>query len=433
MDLFGRCDAFHDDAESARDLGYPANPRMLQALGLYPYFLPIEESEGSEVVVGGKRMVMLGSNNYLGLTTDPRLREAARAAIDRYGTGCTGSRLMNGTLELHLELEARLARFLGTEAALVFTTGFQANLGVIGGLLRRGDLVVADRSVHASAIDAIRLAREAHGIEARFFRHGNLAHLESILRAHPPEQGKLVVVDGVFSMEGDLADLPGIVRLCRTFGARLLVDDAHGLGVLGQGRGTAAHLGCGPGVDLVVGTFSKALASIGGFVAGPRAVVHWIQHFARPFVFSASLPPASVATVQAALDVIEAEPERVARVNRVAASMRERLTAMGLDVGRSETPVVPVVVGDQFRCVQAWKDLCRDGVYVNVALPPAVPPARSLLRTSYMATLTDEQLERVAKAFQALADRVRRRGPDRPRERAGTAVPVGEEPGHGRD
>jgi 7-keto-8-aminopelargonate synthetase-like enzyme len=294
-------------------------------------------------------------------------------------------------------------------------------------------LVVADRAVHASVIDAIRLAREVHGVEARFFRHGNLAHAEAILRSHPPQQPKLVVVDGVFSMEGDVADLPKLVRICKAVGARLLVDDAHGLGVLGRGRGTAAHLGCSDGVDLVVGTFSKALASIGGFVAGPRPVVHWIQHFARPFVFSASLPPASVATAMAALEIIEAEPERVARVNRIAAEMRGRLAAMGLDVGRSETPVVPVVVGDQFRCVQAWKDLCGEGVYVNVALPPAVPAARSLLRTSYMATHTDGQLDRVAKAFRALADRLRRRHLGRSRERPEPAVLGAEERGHARD
>ncbi len=406
MDLFARCEAFYSDAEYARRLGHPANPRMLQALGLYPYFIPIQVAEGSEVVVEGRRMVMLGSNNYLGLTTHPRVREAAAEAIALHGTGCTGSRFLNGTLDLHLQLEERLARFVGKPAALVFPTGYQANLGAISALVGKDDLVVADRDCHASIVDGMRMAVPPPARRARFFRHRDLADLERILAEHPPEQAKLVVVDGVFSMGGDVAPLPEVVAVCRRHNARLMVDDAHSLGVLGGGRGTGFELGCADGVDLVMGTFSKSLASVGGFVAGPREAIHWIQHFARPFMFSASLPPANLATVLAALDVIEQEPERVARVNQIAERMRASLRSLGYDLGDSSTPVVPVVIGDQFRAVQAWKAFWKAGIYLNVALPPAVPERRSLLRTSYMATHTDEQLEAVEAAFRSLAGAV---------------------------
>jgi len=406
MDLFERCEAFYSSAEYAQRLGYPANPRTLEALGLYPYFIPIEESNGTEVVVEGRRLIMLGSNDYLGLTSHPGVTEAAAAAIRRYGTGCTGSRFLNGTLELHVELEERLARFVAKEKALVFATGFQTNLGSITALVGRGHLVVADREVHASVVDAIRMAQTISGAEARFFRHGHLSQLQAILRTQARQRPTLVIVDGVYSMAGDIAPLPAIAALCREHGARLMVDDAHGIGVLGSGRGTSTHFGCTADVDLIMGTFSKSLASVGGFIAGPKAVIHWIQHFARPFIFSASLPPANLATVLAALDVVESEPERVERVNRIAAAMRQKLRAAGFDLGNSETPIVLLMVKDQFRSLQAWRALIESGVYTNVALPPGVPAKRSLLRTSYMATHTDDQLERVFGALMRVRDRI---------------------------
>jgi 8-amino-7-oxononanoate synthase len=420
-DVFERCRGFYSEAERARELGYPANPRMLEALGLYPYFLPIDQADGPEVVMDGRRLLMLGSNNYLGLTTHPEVKESAAEAAHRFGTGCTGSRFMNGTLHLHLELEERLARFVGKEAALVFATGYQANLGALTALPARGDLLVADKEVHASIVDGIRMARAVKGVEARFFRHGTVAHLERILA--DARAGSLVVTDGVFSMGGDVAPLPEIAACCRRRGARLMVDDAHAIGVLGGGKGTAAHFGCTDGVDVIMGTFSKSLASVGGFIAGSREVVHWIQHFARPFIFSAALPPPAAAAALKALEIVEREPERVARVNAIASRMRAELRAAGWDIGRSETPVVPLLIRDQFRAVQAWRELMKAGVYTNVALPPAVPASRALLRTSYMATHTDEHLERALSAFGRVRERLRLDRPARVAEELEAVVP----------
>jgi 8-amino-7-oxononanoate synthase len=409
MDSFAKCRAFHSDAEFARGLGYPANPRTLEALGLYPYFIPVGQTDGTEVVIRGRRLLMLGSNNYLGLTHHPRVLAAAHEALARFGTACTGSRFLNGTLDLHLALEARLARFLGKEAALVFTTGYQACLGAMSGLAGRDDVVIADREVHASLIDGLSLARERKGTEVRFFRHGDMASLERRLQRVPPEKAAIVVVDGVFSMSGDVSPLPDIAATCRRYGARLVVDDAHGLGVLGQGRGTAAHHGCTDEVDVIVGTFSKSLAATGGFVAGPREVIQWLQHFARPFIFTASLPAAQAAAVSAALDVIEEEPQRIRRLQEVVSSMRRELRALGYEVADTPSAIVPILIGDQFRAVQAWRDCLDRGVYTNVALPPAVPPRGAALRTSYMATHSDTQLETVRTAFRGLRDRMARR------------------------
>jgi 8-amino-7-oxononanoate synthase len=416
MDTFEKCRAFYADAEYARGLGYPSNPRTLDALGLYPYFIPVAQTEGTEVLIRGRRRLMLGSNNYLGLTHHPRVVAAAEEAVRRFGTACTGSRFLNGTLDLHLELESRLARFLGKEAALVFTTGYQACLSAISGLLGRSDVVIADREVHASLIDGFSLARERKGTEIRFFRHGDVGALERRLARVAPEQGALVVVDGVFSMSGDVAPLPEIAAACRRHGARLLVDDAHGLGVLGEGRGTAAHLGCTDDVDLIVGTFSKSLASTGGFVAGPREVVQWLQHFARPFIFTASLSAAQTAAAGAALDVIREEPGRVRRLGDVVAHMRKELRGLGYPVADAPSAIIPIVIGDQFRAVQAWRDCLDRGVYTNVALPPAVPPRGAALRTSYMATHSDAQLESALTTFRHLRERMSRRaaaGPQR--------------------
>ena len=402
--IFDKCRQFYSDAEYARKLGWPANPRLAQALGLYPYFLPIDQSEGTEVVIDGERLIMIGSNNYLGLTTHPRVREAAAQAVKKYGTGCTGSRFLNGTLEMHLELEERLAEFVSKEKALVFSTGFQTNLGTITAVAGKDDVIICDKDDHASIVDAAFLAKAENGAEMRFFRHNNMHLLEKILAHYPHERGKLVVVDGVFSMGGDVAPLPEIVELCEKYGAALMVDEAHSLGVLGGGRGVAAEFECVEKVDLIMGTFSKSFASIGGFVAADKEIIQWIQHFGRSFMFSASLPPASVATVLAALEVIAEEPERIRRVNEIAAYMRSELRAMGYDVGDSQTPIVPVIIGDQFKTMQVWDKLFRAGVYTNAALPPAVPAHRSLLRTSFMATHTDAQMEKVLRAFRGVGE-----------------------------
>jgi len=382
MDIFEKCRLY----TRAKDA---------QSAGLYPYFIPLTDSEGSEVTVGDHRLIMIGSNNYLGLTTHPKVRQAAIEATERYGTSCTGSRFLNGTLELHLELERRLAEYVGTEAALVFSTGYQTNVGTISSLVGRGDYVITDKDDHASIVDGCRLAFG----EMRRFGHNDLAHLERVLEGLPEDAGKLVVVDGVFSMGGDIAPLPELVPLCQKHGARLMVDDAHSVGVLGGGRGTAAHFGVSDQVDLTMGTFSKSFASLGGFIAGAADVIHYIQHNARSLIFSASMPPSNVAAVLAALKVMQEEPERIRRVNEIGERMRAGFRELGFNVGASETPIVPVIIGDNMRTLMAWKALYEAGVYTNPVISPAVPPELSLLRTSYMATHTDEQLDRVLVTF----------------------------------
>jgi len=382
MDLFDKCRQF----TAAKDA---------QAAGLYPYFIPLTDSEGTEVTVGDHRLIMIGSNNYLGLTTHPRVRQAAIEATQRYGTSCTGSRFLNGTLELHLELERRLAEFMGAEAALVFSTGYQTNVGTISALVGRGDFVVTDKEDHASIVDGCRLAFG----EMRRFRHNDMAHLERVLVGLPEDAGKLVVVDGVFSMGGDIAPLPEIVPLCQKYGARLMVDDAHSIGVLGGGRGTAAHFGLTDQVDLTMGTFSKSFASLGGFIAGSADAIHYVQHNARSLIFSASMPPANAAAALAALEVMQEEPERITRVNQIGERMRAGFRRLGFDVGNSETPIIPVIIGDDTRTFIAWKTLYEAGIYTNPVISPAVPPELALLRTSYMATHTDEQLDRVLATF----------------------------------
>jgi 8-amino-7-oxononanoate synthase len=382
MELFEKCRQF-------------TTAKEVQEAGLYPYFIPLTDSEGTEVTVGDHRLIMIGSNNYLGLTTHPQVRGAAIEATRRYGTSCTGSRFLNGTLELHLELERRLAEYMGTEAALVFSTGYQTNLGTISALVGRGDFVVTDKDDHASIVDGCRLAFG----EMRRFRHNDMAHLERVLAGLPEEAGRLVVVDGVFSMGGDIAPLPEIVPLCQKYGARLMVDDAHSIGVLGGGRGTAAHFGVTDQVDLTMGTFSKSFASLGGFIAGTADVIHYIQHHARSLIFSASMPPANAAAALAALDVMEAEPERIRRVNQIGERMRAGFRQLGFNVGASETPIIPVIIGDDMNTFMAWKSLYEAGIYTNPVISPAVPPELALLRTSYMATHTDEQLDRVLATF----------------------------------
>jgi 8-amino-7-oxononanoate synthase len=363
--------------------------REAQAIGLYPFFIPFDDAEGTIVRIDGRKIIMIGSNNYLGLTTHPKVREAAIEAVRRFGTSCTGSRFMNGTLTLHNELEKRLAKFVGKEAALVYSTGFQTNLGTISALVGRGDVVITDKEDHASIVDGCRLA---YG-EMRRFKHSDMEDLERVLQGVDDDVGRLVVVDGVYSMGGDIAPLPEIVKLCEKYGARLMVDDAHSVGVLGEGRGTSAHFGLTDKVDLIMGTFSKSFASIGGFIAGDEQTIHYIQHHARALIFSASLPAPNVASVLAALDIIESQPELVQRLWDNAEYMRKGLVELGFDTDPSQTPIIPIVVRDEGLTIMFWKALFDAGLYTNAVIPPGVPPNMSLLRTSYMATHTHDQLD----------------------------------------
>jgi 8-amino-7-oxononanoate synthase len=371
-------------------------------LGIYPYFRALSDTEGAVAQFQGREVIMIGSNNYLGLTTDPRVREAAINAVRRYGTSVTGSRFLNGTLELHLELDKRLAAFVHKPAALVFSTGYQTNVGVISALVQKGDYVIVDKDDHASIVDGCFMCRG----EMRRFRHSDVSSLEDVLEKLPEDAGKLVVVDGVYSMGGDIAPLPEIVAICKRYGARIMVDDAHGIGVTGGGRGTAYHYGLTDQVDLIMGTFSKSFASIGGFIAGDADVVHYIQHNARSLIFSAALPAPSAAAALAALDIMETEPQHVEQMWANADYMRDGLRTLGYNVGRSNTPIIPVILGDDFRTALAWFALIEEGVYTNPVVPPGVPPGSSLLRTSYMATHRREHLDRALEAFQIVGERL---------------------------
>jgi 8-amino-7-oxononanoate synthase len=368
----------------------------LKESGYYFFFRKLESPQDSEVVVDGKRVIMIGSNNYLGLTNHPRVKEAALKAIEKYGSGCAGSRFLNGNLGIHEELERKLAKFFRKEAALVFATGYQTNLGVIPALVGRNDVVIIDKYDHASILDGCRLSFG----QVRKYRHNDIKDLERVLEA-TKDKRKLIIVDGVFSMEGDIADLPAIVRLAKAYGARIMVDDAHGIGVLGKGgRGTAEHFGLENEVDLIMGTYSKSLAAIGGFIAGPSDVVTWIKHLGRSMIFSASLPPSLVASVSAALDIIEEQPELRARLWRNTHKMLRGYKTLGYDTGTSETPIIPILIKDTLKTYQMCKLLFENGVFVNPIISPAVPPGRELLRTSYMATHTEEQLDKVLAAFE---------------------------------
>ncbi len=368
-----------------------------QSLDLYPYFRPLDNNDGPEAIVDGKRVLMFGSNNYLGLTRHPRVMEAAQKAIAEYGTSMTGSRLYNGTTKLHEELEERIAAFLRKERALVFTTGYQANLGIISALVDKKSVAVVDKADHASIYDGCQLS---DGDMVRF-RHNDTAHLDQVLGKL--DKPALVIVDGVYSMGGDIAPLPEIVEVSMRHGARIVVDDAHGMGVLGEGgRGTASHFGLEDAADIIMGTFSKSLASIGGYVAGTGPVMNWIQHFARPLLFSASLPPALAAAALASLSVLEDEPEMVERLRQNGDRWRQGLANMGYDIGGSQTPIVPVSVGDEYRTLMFWKGLTAAGVYVNPAIYPAVAMKEAMMRTSCMATHTDEMIDRALDAFQTV-------------------------------
>ncbi len=382
-DLFEKCYRFTAAVE-------------LQQRGMYPYFRIIESAQEPEVIMGGKKMIMVGSNNYLGLANHPKVKEAAIEATKKYGTGCAGSRFLNGTLDIHVNLERKLARFMRKEAALIFSTGFQVNLGVISALVGKDDLVIIDKMDHASIIDGCRLA---YG-EVRRYKHNDIADLERVLMENDG-RGKFIVADGVFSMEGDIVNLPEVVRLTKKYKARLMIDDAHGIGVLGKtGRGTAEHFNLEKEADLIMGTYSKSLASIGGFVVGDKEVINYIKHYARSLIFSASPTPASVAAVSAAIDIIESEPERIAQLWKNTYKMQNGLRSLGFDIGVTQTPIVPVIVGDDELAFKMVMMLQNEGVFANVAISPAVPPGKALIRTSYMATHTDEHLDRVLEAFQ---------------------------------
>jgi len=370
--------------------------REVQAAGLYPYFKPISESEDTVVVIEGQKRLMLGSNNYLGLTHHPKVLEAASRALSRYGSGCTGRRFLNGTLDLHEQLEHALAEFTGKESCLVFSTGYQANLGLISGLVGRGEVVYLDKLDHASIVDG---AKMSYGDTERF-NHGDLAALERKMERGLSGRGAMIVVDGVYSMEGDIADVPGLVRVARKFGAVLAVDDAHSVGVLGpNGDGTAAHFGLTEEVDIIAGTFSKSLASIGGFVAAPESVIHYLRHHCRPLMFTASLPPANPAGGLAALEVLQREPERREHLWANTRRLQEGFRSLGFDIGPTETPIVPVLVGAMEKTFLMWRMLFDAGLFTNPVAPPAVAPTQCRLRTSLMATHTFNQIDYALDTF----------------------------------
>lgn len=370
--------------------------KTLMSQDLYPYFRIIESAQDPEIIMKGRKMIMVGSNNYLGLTNHPKVKEAAIEAVRKYGTGCAGSRFLNGTLDIHVTLEEKLARFMRKEAALIFSTGFQVNLGVISALVGKDDVVIIDKMDHASIIDGCRLSFG----ELKKFKHNDMADLERVLKEYESKD-KLIVIDGVFSMEGDIAHLPKIVALANKYGARVMVDDAHGIGVLGKtGRGTSEYFGLEDDVDIIMGTYSKSLASIGGFIAGSSDVIHYIKHFARSLIFSASPPPASVASVSAAVDIIENEPERREKLWKNTTKMFTSFRALGFEVGPSQTPIISIIVGENEKAFMMAMMLQEEGVFANVAVTPAVPNGRALIRTSYMATHTDEHLDIVLKAFE---------------------------------
>lgn len=382
MDLFEKCAAWTE-------------VQIAKLAGHYPYYRALEANEGTEVVIEGRRLIMACSNNYLGLAHDPRVREAAVEATRTWGASTCGSRLLNGTLSLHDQLDRRLARFLRKEAAVCFSTGFQTNLGAISALVQRHDVAFADRSAHASIVEGL----QASLGEARRFRHNDVQDLERLLAAAPPSAGKLVVVDGVYSMEGDLADLPRIVEAKRRHGARLMVDEAHGLGVMGaNGRGTGEHFGLEDDVDLVMATFSKSLAAIGGVVAGPADVINWIRHKARALLFSASMTPSAAAAALKALEIIEREPERRERLWSISERVHRELRAVGFDTHPSVTPIIPIAVGDQVAAFDFWRKLTEAGLFVSPVVKPAVE--KELVRAVFMATHTDAQVDRALEAFE---------------------------------
>ena len=392
MDLFEKC-----FAKQKYDL--------VKEAGVYPYFHKLNSGQDVVVDMEGRRTIMLGSNNYLGLTNHPRVVEAGIKALEKYGSGCSGSRFLNGTLDIHLKLEHDLAEFLHKEAVVTFSTGFQSNLGIISALVGRNDYVICDKENHASIYDGIKLS---YGKMLRY-NHNDMEDLERKLAFVPSSSGILIVTDGVFSMSGDICKLPEIVALAKKYGARVMVDDAHGLGVIGEGgRGTASHFGLEEEVDVYMGTFSKSLASLGGYMAGKKEVVEFVKHTSRPYIFSASITPCSVATANTALDILKSEPERVKRLNDIAEYMRKRLKEEKVDIIESKTPIIPIYTYDDEKTFVACRMLLERGVYVNPVVSPATPVGQSLLRTSYTANHTkeiiDEAVQKIKEVLSLLKD-----------------------------
>ena len=385
-DLFEKCRSFTRADE-------------IKAAGYYPYFRPIEENEGPVVVIEGKKVIMAGSNNYLGLTADPRVKAAAIKAVEKYGTGCSGSRYLTGTLNLHVELEERLAKFFGKEACLLFSTGYQTAQGIIPTLVQKGDYVISDRDNHACIVAGNLMAKGAFGEFVRF-KHNDMADLKRVMSKLPANAGKLIVSDGVFSTTGTIANIPELVKVAKEHGARLLIDDAHAVGVIGKGgRGTASYFGLDNEVDMTMGTFSKTFASLGGFVVGERSVINYIKHISPALIFSASPTAASVASALAALEILEKEPERITRLIANADKMRKGFKAMGFRVIDSETAVVPVIIGDDLNTFKFWRALYDGGVFVNAFISPGVPNGMQMMRTSYMATHEDHHLDKILDTF----------------------------------
>lgn len=384
MDIFKKCKATVEAVNRAK------------SINIYPYFTPIESVQDHRVIINGKEYIMIGSNGYLGLAADERLKKAAIGAVQKYGSTCSGSRFLNGTLDIHIKLEKELAEFLEKDDGIIFSTGFQTNLGIISAIAGKDDVIIIDRQDHASIIDGCRLSFA----EVKKFKHNDMDDLERILKSIPHNKGKLIVVDGVFSMEGDVINLPEVVKLKKKYNARLLVDDAHGIGVLGEnGRGVCEHFNLLNEVDIIMGTFSKSFASLGGFVVSEKDVITHIRHTARALIFSASMTPASVASALKSLEIIKTEPDRRKRLWEITERVRQGFKDIGLDIGESTTPVIPVIIGEDEKCFAFWKMLFENGVFANPVISPATPPGRALIRTSYMATHTDEDIKIVLEVF----------------------------------
>ncbi len=378
-------------------------PQRVKEKGVYPYFRCIESEQDTEVIMGGRKVLMFGSNSYLGLTNHPKVIEAAVEATNKYGTGCAGSRFLNGTLDIHLELEKELAEFVGKEDAIIYSTGFQVNLGVVSCVTGREDYVICDELDHASIVDGRRLSFS----NTLKFKHNNMESLEKELQKCRPESVKLIVVDGVFSMEGDIANLPEIVRLAKKYNASIMVDEAHGLGVLGDhGRGTCNHFGLTNDVDLIMGTFSKSLASLGGFIAGDHSIINYLRHHSRSYIFSASCTPASTAAARAALHIMKTEPERIAHLWDITNYSLDCFRNAGFEIGHTATPIIPLYVRDMEKTFLVTKMLFDEGVFVNPVIPPACSPEDTLIRFSLMATHSKEQIdiavEKLIKCFKQL-------------------------------